>query len=151
MDIKDFLQAADAIIDMPASGKAQLLRELANRAAKALGVSTDLVCSELMKRESLGSTGTGGGVAIPHARLPELKKPFGILVRLRQPIDFEAIDAQPVDIVFLLLLPDRPAGEQLNVLAGVARKLRIPATLRALRSAHDPAAFYRVITDKSAK
>jgi PTS system nitrogen regulatory IIA component len=149
MDIKDFLQAVDTVVDMPASGKAQLLRELANRAAKALDVPADLVSTELMKRESLGSTGTGGGVAIPHTRLPEVKKPFGCLVRLRQPIDFEAIDAHPVDLVFLLLLPDRPAGEQLNVLAGVARKLRSPPTLRALRSAPDAAALYRVITDRT--
>jgi PTS system nitrogen regulatory IIA component len=89
-----------------------LLKELADRAASSLSLPADRILSELLKRETLGSTGTGGGIAIPHARIPGLDKPFGILVRLRQPIDFNAIDSQPVDLLFLLLLPVTSDKEQ---------------------------------------
>jgi len=142
MDIKDFLSPGDAIVDVRLADKARLLQELAERAAAALNLSADRIASELRKREDLGSTGTGGGVAIPHARMAEVKKPFGLAVRLRQPIDFDAIDGKPVDVVFLLLLPAAAAGEQLNALASVARKLRDPASLRRLRRAADGAALY---------
>jgi hypothetical protein len=99
MDIKEFLSPGDAQVDLPVSDKACLLKELADRAASSLSLPADRILSELLKRETLRSTGTGGGIAIPHARLPGLDKPFGILVRLRQPIDFNAIDSQPVDLL----------------------------------------------------
>jgi nitrogen PTS system EIIA component len=101
---------------------------------------------EILKREELGSTGTGGGVAIPHARIQGLTRSFGILVRLKKPIDFEAIDSQPVDLVFLLLLPPDPVGEQLNALASVARELRDPASLRTLRAAGRATGLYDAMT-----
>jgi PTS system nitrogen regulatory IIA component len=104
-----------------------------------------LISTELLKRENLGSTGTGGGVAVPHARLPDLKQPFGTLVRLKHAIDFDAIDGNPVDIVFLLLLPAEPPGDALNALASVARRLRDPESLRRLRGAADDAELYRAI------
>ena len=94
-------------------------------------------------REELGSTGMGRGVAIPHARLSVVTKPLGILARLKEPIDFEAIDGNPVDLVFVLLLPEDTRGEQLNALASVSRRLRAPETLRKLRQAKDAAALYR--------
>ena len=90
----------------------------------------------------------GGGVAIPHARLSDLEKPFGALARLRSPIDFDAIDRQPVDIVFLLLLPTSPAGEQLNVLALVARKLRDADVVRNARRAPDAAALFAAMAKR---
>src|SRR5215831_18072530 len=105
MDIKEFLLPTDALIKVRGTDKRRLLQELAARAASALHLDADLICFELLKREDLGSTGTGGGVAVPHARIRDLKKPFGTLVRLKQAIDFDAIDGKPVDIVFLLLLP----------------------------------------------
>jgi PTS system nitrogen regulatory IIA component len=104
------------------------------------------ISAEILKREELGSTGTGGGVAIPHARIQGLNKSFGILARLNNPIDFEAIDSQPVDLVFLLLLPANPVGEQLKALASVARKLRDPTSLRDLRSASGTAGLYDAMT-----
>ena len=82
-----------------------MLQELSAKAAGSLGVPVDQVAPDLLKREDLGSTGIGGGVAIPHARLPDLQRPFGLFARLKQPIEFDAIDGQPVDIVFVLLLP----------------------------------------------
>jgi PTS system nitrogen regulatory IIA component len=100
-----------------------------------------------LKREALGSTGTGAGIAIPHARLEGIARPFGILVRLAKPIDFEAIDGQPVDLVFLLLLPAEPQGDQLNALACAARMLRDAQILRDLRRAADDAALYRAAVE----
>ena len=91
-------------------------------------MNADEVSEQITKREELGSTGVGNGVALPHARLRGLKVPFGLLARLRQGIDFAAIDDQPVDIVFLLLLPETADGAQLNALACVARAMRDPET-----------------------
>ena len=105
MTIADFLSQSDVIVDVHAVDKAQLLRELSKRAAASTKLDRDTVSTAILKRESLGSTGTGGGIAIPHARFSNLKKPFGILARLNKAVDFEAIDSKPVDIVFLLLLP----------------------------------------------
>jgi PTS system nitrogen regulatory IIA component len=99
-----------------------------------------------LKREELGSTGTGGGVALPHARIQGLNRSFGILARLNKPIDFEAIDGRPVDLVFLLLLPSNPVGEQLKALASVARKFRDAACLRDLRAASGSAGLYDAMT-----
>ena len=145
MHINDFLSPSDALVDVRAADKDRLLQELAERAGTALHLPADRIASELRKREDLGSTGTGGGVAIPHARMAEVKKPFGVLVRLRQPIAFDAIDGEPVDMVFLLLLPAAAAGEQLNALASVARKLRDPMSLRRLRQAADGAELYAIM------
>ncbi len=149
MDIKGFLSPDHALIDVRASDKAGLLRDLSGRAAVALDVAADRIASELLKREELGSTGTGGGVAVPHARMTEVARPFGILARLKNPIDFDAIDGQHVDVVFLLLLPIAPAGDQLQALASVARKLRAASSLQRLRRAVDAAELYRTIVQDS--
>jgi PTS system nitrogen regulatory IIA component len=135
MDIKSFLSPGDVLMDVSAPDKARLLQKLADRAASALDLPAERILRELSAREELGSTGTGSGIAIPHARIEGIKKPFGILARLKRPIDFNAIDDQPVDVVFLLLLPTAPAGEQLNALASVARRLRNPQILHSLRAA----------------
>ena len=146
MNIREFLAPADVLADFAASGKVSLLQGLAQRASDKLKLPAELISSALLKREELGSTGTGGGIAIPHARIPGLNKPFGILVRLRQPIDFDAIDDQPVDLMFLLLLPVESNKEQLNALASVARILRSAESVRNLRRAHDSADLFRVMT-----
>jgi PTS system nitrogen regulatory IIA component len=144
MEIKDFLSPDNALTKVRAPDKTRLLQDLAARAASALNLDANLVSIELLKREALGSTGTGDGVAIPHARIPDLTRPFGILVRLRHAIDFEAIDGKPVDIVFLLLLP-QSQGDPLNALASVARKLRDPAAVRRIRNAADERELYDAI------
>jgi len=145
VEIKEFLDPSHVMIDVRAADKGGLLRELAANSAAALRLSPAAVTDALLQREKLGSTGTGGGIAIPHTRLPGIDKPFGMLVRLAQPIDFDAIDGQPVDVVFLLLLPDQPQGQQLNALACVARTLRIAEAVRKLRQAADGAAVYRLV------
>ncbi|MGE0752431.1 PTS sugar transporter subunit IIA [Pseudorhodoplanes sp.] len=145
MDISSFLSPDDAILNVRASDKTRLLKDLCTRAATVLKIDAQRITTDIFKREELGSTGIGGGVAIPHARIQDLKEPFGILARLRKPIDFNSIDGEPVDIVFLLLLPATPAGEQLNALAAVARRLRESNSVRDLRRAPDAASFYRAM------
>jgi nitrogen PTS system EIIA component len=147
MKITDFLSPADVMLDVKPANKVQLLRALSTRAAAAAGLDADEVATLILKREELGSTGVGNGVALPHARLAGLKSPFGLFARLRRGIDFEAIDDQPVDVVFLLLLPETASGEQLNALACAARMLRNPMALSQVRSAPDPDALFQAITE----
>ena len=120
MKISDFLAPADVVIDLRTPNKQQLVQELARKAAASLGLQADYVASELLKREQFGSTGMGNGVAIPHARLPVVKLPYCLVARLKPPVDFDAIDDQSVDLVFLLLLPAPPKADQLTALALVA-------------------------------
>jgi PTS system nitrogen regulatory IIA component len=143
--IPDLLSPADVVIDVRTSDKGLLLRELAAKAASSLKLRIDQVAPLLLKREDLGSTGIGRGVAIPHARLAELDRPFGLLAKLKQPIEFDAIDGQAVDIVFVLLLPANAENGQLGALALVARTLRPSEVLVRLRRAKDTAEFYSVI------
>jgi len=145
MQIKEFLSANDVLVDLRASDKAALLHDMVLLAATQAGVDPATVESEIDKREQLGSTGMGGGIAIPHARVAGVAKPVGVLARLKKPIDFAAIDGAPVDLVFLLLLPTTPQGEQLTALAAVARRLRDPMTADSLRRAPDRDAVYRLI------
>jgi nitrogen PTS system EIIA component len=145
MKVSDFLSSADVITDVAFADKQKLLEDLARGAATIVDVQPALILSELVKREQLGSTGMGGGVAIPHARFHQVAKPFGMLVRLKRPIAFDAVDDQPVDTIVLLLLPDAPNGERLGALACIARKLRDPAIMAALRRARDGAEIYRTL------
>jgi len=145
MNIKEFLSQSDVLANFVAPGKVLLLQGLAQRASDALKLPVELISSALLKREELGSTGTGGGIAIPHARIPGLDRPFGILVCLKEPIDFDAIDDQPVDLLFMLLLPVASNKEQLNALASVARTLRNAESVDGLRRARDSADLFRVM------
>ena len=146
MKISDFLSPADVVIDMRIAQKELLLRDLARRAALNLGLEADYVSSELLKREEFGSTGMGRGVAVPHARLPMVREPYGIMTRLKQPIDFAAIDGEPVDLFFSVLLPATAGRDQLGALALVARKLRTPECLVQLRRARTESELYEAIT-----
>lgn len=150
MKISDFLSPTDVALDVRESDKARLLQQLSSQAAAKVGLSANEVCTQIIKREELGSTGVGNGVALPHARLQGLTTPFGVFARLRHGIDFEAIDSQPVNIVFLLLLPDGAGASQLNALASVARALRDPETLQRIRSAADRDSLFQAIVDASA-
>jgi PTS system nitrogen regulatory IIA component len=148
MDISDFITPSQVIIDLRVSRKVRLLEELARMAADLVDLPAEVILSALSKREELGSTGTGSGVAIPHARLPGIRKPFAILVRLHKGIDFDAIDGKPVDIVALVLLPANAQDTQLNALACVARALREANVLQGIRRAGDNAAAYRALVMK---
>jgi nitrogen PTS system EIIA component len=139
------LMPAHALINVRATDKTTLIQDLAAQASAALNLPADRISAELLKRELLGSTGTGGAIAIPHARMPELQKPFGMLALLQNPVDFNAIDGNPVDIVFLVLLPASSQSDPLNTLASIARKLRDPETIQRLRSAANASELYRVM------
>jgi len=142
MKISDLLSPTDVMIDVRHSQKALLMQELAAKAAASLGRPVDQVASYLLKREDLGSTGIGKEIAIPHARLPDLQRPHGLLAKLKQEIEFDAIDGQAVDIVFVLLLP---AAVENDALALVARTLRSPETLARLRRAKSMSELYSAI------
>jgi PTS system nitrogen regulatory IIA component len=141
MKISDFLSPTQVMIDVKASDKSRLLEQLSTEAAVEAGLAADEVVREIAKREELGSTGVGNGVALPHARLPS---------RLRHGIDFDAIDGEPVDIVVLLLIPEAGDSAKGNALACVARALRDTETLRKVRSAPDREALFSVIAGPSA-
>jgi nitrogen PTS system EIIA component len=145
MKISDLLSPTDVMIDVRASNKRALLQDLAARAASSLSLSAEQVAPYLLKREELGSTGIGGGVAIPHARVPDIKRPYGLLAKLKQPVEFDAIDGQVVDIVFLLLLPAAAENGQLGALALVARALRPSEAQVRIRRANDASELYSVI------
>jgi PTS system nitrogen regulatory IIA component len=145
MKISDLISPADVMIDVRAPNKSGLLQELAAKAASSLKLRVDQVAPFLLKREDLGSTGIGGGVAIPHARLPELHRPFGLLAKLKQPIEFDSIDGQAVDVVFVFLLTAAAENGQLGALALVARTLRSQGVLDRLRRAKNASELYSVI------
>jgi PTS system nitrogen regulatory IIA component len=145
MDIKDLLAPSDVFVGIRASNKTKLLEDLCRRAASILKVDAEELSTEILKREELGSTGMGGGVAIPHGRIPDVKRPFGLFARLKSAIEFDAIDRLPVDLVFLLLLPTASAGEQLNALALVARRLRDADIIGNARRAADSSNLYAAL------
>lgn len=143
--IVSFLMPRAVMLDIRASSKLALLHTLSERASEFTGLPPETIFTELNKRESLGSTGMGGGVAIPHAAYPGLKQTFGLAARIRPAIDFEAIDDKPVDLVFLLLTPASAEKAHLNALAAVSRRLRTREVAEKLRTAPDAAAFYDLL------
>lgn len=145
MKLDEILSPQMTLLAVTAADKTRLLTDLSARAAEALNYDSAIIAREILKREELGSTGLGNGIAVPHARLPNLEKPFGLLARLKRPIEFDAIDGLPVDIVFLLLQP-AAASSDLNALAAVARALRDAARRERMRAAATSTELYRVVT-----
>jgi PTS system nitrogen regulatory IIA component len=145
------LVSPNAIIPaMKVNGKKQALQEIAAKAAELTGHNEKAVFEILLQREKLGSTGVGNGVAIPHGKLQKLGSVFGLFARLERPIDFEALDAQPVDLIFLLLAPEGAGADHLKALARVARLLRDPEVARKLRASNGAEAIYAVLAMPSA-
>jgi PTS system nitrogen regulatory IIA component len=143
--------ALDAIIPaLKVNGKKPALQELAAKAAQISGHNEKTILEILTQREKLGSTGIGNGIAIPHGKLPKLGKLFGLFARLDRPIDFESLDGQPVDLIFLLLAPEGAGADHLKALARVARLLRDPDIARKLRESRDAEAIYAVLAMPSA-
>ena len=141
MDLKDVLRHARVSVDQRFADKDACLTALSRRAAADLAIDPAGILAGLSHRESLGSTGLGRGIALPHARLVGITEPYIALARLRDAIPFDAVDDKPVDIVCLVLLPAAAGGQspagQLNVLAGIARRLRDPVVLTAIRGGRD--------------
>ena len=130
-------------------GKKQVLQEISAQAARLVGLDEREVFETLLHRERLGSTGIGDGIAIPHGKIPRLSRLFGLAARLDKPVDFEALDNQPVDIVFLLLAPEGAGADHLKALARVARVLRESGTRDRIRAARDASAIYAVLNEAS--
>ena len=130
---------------LKANNKKQVLQELAARAAELTGQNERAILEILLQREKLGSTAVGNGVAIPHGKLAKLGRLFGLFAQLARPVDFEALDGQPVDLVFLLLAPEAAGADHLKALARVARLLRDPEIARRLRESRDADALYAVL------
>ncbi len=137
MPLADLVAPNAVIPALKVNGKKQALQELAAKAAELSGQNERAIFEILLQREKLGSTGVGNGVAIPHGKLAKLNKLFGLFARLARPVDFEALDGQPVDLVFLLLAPEGAGADHLKALARVARLLRDPEVARKLRDSRD--------------
>jgi PTS system nitrogen regulatory IIA component len=150
MEIADLLSPNAVIANLRATAKKQVLQELARRAASVAGESERAIFEVLLERERLGTTGVGGGIAIPHGKLAGLKRLFGVFARLEKPIDFEAIDEQPVDLVFMLLAPGSAGADHLKALARVSRLLRDRVVCEKLRGSDKADALYALLTEIAA-
>lgn len=150
MTLTDLVAPSAIIPALKVNGKKQALQELAARAAELTGQGERAILEILLQREKLGSTGVGNGIAIPHGKLPKLGRLFGLFARLERPIDFESLDGQPVDLIFLLLAPETAGADHLKALARVARMLRDPEIARKLRESTDADALYAVLAMSTA-
>lgn len=144
--IATLVDPAGVVPALRASSKRQVLQALSRQAAALTGRPERSILNALLERERLGTTGVGQGVAIPHAKLPELDRLLGVFARLSRPIDFDTVDGQPVDLVFLLLAPEMAGAEPLQALARVCRLLRDETIGAKLRSADSGDALYAVLT-----
>lgn len=150
-DISDILstQAIDAALHV--GGKKALFTQLAAAAGPLAGIGPKEIAASLMERERLGSTGFGNGVAIPHGKIESLDRVFGYFARLSQPIDYQAIDGLPVDLVFLLLSPTDAGADHLKALASVSRALRDRAVTAKLRGARSEDALFALLAGVEAR
>ncbi len=137
---------ADAVVDLKAGDKTQLLRDLAERLSVRSGVSSARIASAFAAREVLGSTGIGGGVALPHARVAGARRTCALFARLARPIDFAAVDGRPVDLVCAILAPENARPEALSALAAVSRVLRDATIVERLRKVPDGNALHELLT-----
>jgi len=151
MELSDIIGVEAVRAPLKATSKKRLLQDIAEMAEAVYRLPADKIYRALMERETLGPTGVGRGVAIPHARLPGMTEVVGLFVRLEKPVDFESIDRQPVDLVFALFAPEAAGAEHLKALARVSRTLRNEAVCAKLRSTFDPSAIYAILTDGKAE
>lgn len=146
-DLSDLLRPTSVVSDLTVANKKALFHQLSILAAEQLGLDQPQVHERLVHREKLGTTGFGGGIAIPHGRLPGLEHAMGMFVRLGRPVDFKAVDQLPVDLVFLLLSPEDAGELHLKALARVSRTLRDRDLGSKLRGAGSPDAIYALLTE----
>jgi PTS system nitrogen regulatory IIA component len=148
LEIADLLAGPDVVLAcVKASGKKALLAELAAKAAALYKLDERRLFDRLLERERLGSTGIGGGIAIPHGRMANLTKPVGLFARLGHPVDFDSIDERPVDTVFLLLAPEGAGADHLKALARVSRLLRDRSLVEKLRATESADALYALLVE----
>ena len=149
-DLSDLVTQTGVIAALKAQSKKQLLQELAHRAAQITGLAERTIFETLLERERLGTTGVGHGIAIPHGKLAGLPKIVGLFARLDGKIDFDAIDDQPVDLVFLLLAPEGAGADHLKALSRIARALRDPELVAKLRATDSDTAIYAFLNQEQA-
>ena len=147
MKISDIMTEKNVVLGLKASSKRQLLQELASKAAELTGINERTIFDIVLERENLGSTGFGGGTALPHGRIPELNKVYGLFAKLNTPVDFEAIDSKPVDLVFLLLSPEGSGAYHLTALAQISRILKDESTCEKLRQLKNSEEIYAVLNN----
>lgn len=150
MDLSDLIEVSAVMPALKANSKKQLLQLLAEKAASVTGLPEREVFDTILQRERLGSTGVGNGIAIPHGKLPGISRITGIFARLENPVDFEALDDQPVDLVFLLLAPEGAGADHLKALSRIARVLRDPAMVAKLRASDSESAIYACLSEEQA-
>ena len=148
MALADLLQQDAIIPALKVNSKKQLLQELAAKAARITGVSEREVFDVILQREKLGSTGVGHGIAIPHGKLNSIQQITGVFARLETPVDFEALDDQPVDLVFLLLAPEGAGADHLKALSRIARVLRDQDLVAKLRATDSASAIYAFLNEE---
>jgi PTS system nitrogen regulatory IIA component len=146
MDLSDLVEVSAVMPALKVNSKKHLLQVLSERAAQLTGLSERLVFDTILQREKLGSTGVGNGIAIPHGKIPGVKRILGVFARLETPIDFEALDDQPVDLVFLLLAPEGAGADHLKALSRIARALRDADTVAKIRGTTDAAAIHSFLS-----
>ena len=150
MEITDLLDPSGVISNFRVPAKRQALQELAKRAATLTDQDEHKIFEALWEREQLGSTGIGNGTAVPHGRIAGIERPVTIFARLEKPLEFDAIDSQPVDLIFLLLTPAAAGADHLKALARISRLLRNRAVCAKLRGTESPDAIYGLLTDRAA-
>jgi PTS system nitrogen regulatory IIA component len=148
MEIAELLTPRSVIAQLRVGSKKQALQEIARRAAATIGIVERRIYDVLTERERLGTTGIGRGVAIPHGKLNELTRLYGLFARLERPIAFEAIDDQPVDLIFVLLAPEEAGAEHLRALARISRLLRDRTACEKLRGTDNADALFALLTER---
>jgi PTS system nitrogen regulatory IIA component len=146
MELADILSEESVLVCTDIASKRDVLVKLADKVAAVTGQPAADVFEALNDRESLGSTGLGNGIAIPHGKFAPLKGVLAVFMKLETPVDFEAVDDQPVDIIMMLLAPMGAGADHLKALARVARILRTDSVADALRHTSDPARLYAILT-----
>ena len=147
MEIEDILNQNCVVTSLNVTSKKQALHELARKAAEFTGIEERAIFDVLLERERLGTTGVGSGIAIPHGKLPNLEKLFGCFARLENPIEFDSVDNEPVDLIFLLLAPESAGADHLKALARISRILRNSVNCDKLRTAQTSDNIYTLLTD----
>lgn len=150
MDISDLLSLESVLADLKVTSKKQSLQELAKKAAELTGLHERVIFDTLLERERLGTTGVGRGIAIPHGKLTHLDGLHGIFARLDRPVDFDSIDENPVDLIFLLLAPETAGADHLKALSKISRLLRDEEVCNKLRGASSAEALYALLTHSTA-
>jgi len=150
MEIYDLIKPESVVANFHATSKKQVIQDLAKKAADITGLHERAISDVVMERERLGTTGVGNGIAIPHGKLASLDSLHGLFARLEKPIDFQSIDEQPVDLIFLLLAPESAGADHLKALARVSRLLRDTAVCEKLRGTDQSEALFALLTQDAA-